>query len=500
MKGGALKQLTVQEIVKEIDAIHRDLAKLSVDQLLGVPSALKTGDIIQLHPLPVAKETEIFLRQALTHAETDDEKAKIEKILFGCMDLALVEETASLGDMLRFYMERGRMLVGPDKIPALEVIPWLQVQTDFDKREEMRKEMTIYLKGIVNPILLGMTELSIRTVKEKFGFENYAKFYEAKKNVSFAEQASLFEQYLDKTSASYMQRIAPWVEEKIGRPFKNLSRYHALHLLCISRFDRIFATSRLNDLVLQTFKPLGLDLSLRGDVIVDTSDNPAKNPDGICIGVEIPGEVYVLVKPVGGLIDVETLLHEMGHAFFLSHFDPDLPTEHRRLYRSPALDETFGFLFMDLIDNQSWLTGQAGVPAAEADTLIHLFRTKRLCLIRRYIGKFLAEKEFYENGDIKNSVPYCHYLNKATGFIYEPEGYLIDMEPDFYALDYLNAWAGANVLRGFLEKRYGDSWFQAPKAGKFLKEIAASGRRHSVETAITSFCGEPLRLPNYLGD
>ena len=49
--------------------------------------------------------------------------------------------------------------------------------------------MTIYLKGIINPILLGMTELSIRAVTEKLGFDNYTRYYEAKKGVSFADYA-----------------------------------------------------------------------------------------------------------------------------------------------------------------------------------------------------------------------------------------------------------------------------------------------------------------------
>jgi len=235
----------------------------------------------------------------------------------------------------------------------------------------------------------------------------------------------------------------------------------------------------------------------RPDVIAHISDSPAKNPNGMCVGVEIPGEVHLLMKPVGGLIDVETLLHETGHAFFLSHFDPALPIEDRRLYRSPALDEAFAFLFMDLIDNPAWLTGKAGMPSKEADALSGLLKTKRLCLIRRYIGKFLAEKELHETGDIKNSDPYCSNLRAATGFIYEPQGYLVDIEPDFYALDYLNGWAAAHVLRKFLELRFGDEWFGRAEAGAFLREIAASGRRDSVNQAIYSFCGESPRLPDF---
>ncbi len=204
----------MEKIVKEIDAIHRDFAKLSVDQLQGTPSALKTGDIIQLHPIPVAENTVAFLRRSLIQADTAEERARIERVLFGCMDLVLVQETASLADMLKFYMERGRMHVGSEKIPALEVVSWVQAQSDFDKREEIRKEMNIYLKGIINPILLGMTELSIKAVTEKFGFDNYAKYYEGKKGVSFAHYVPIFERYLKDTAEIYMQRMRPWVLRK----------------------------------------------------------------------------------------------------------------------------------------------------------------------------------------------------------------------------------------------------------------------------------------------
>lgn len=492
-----MNQLTVQKVVEEIDSVHRELARLSVDQLRGTPSALNTLDIIESHPVPLRPKTISFLRKALKVADTQETARRIDRTLFACMDLAVEEQTASLGDMLRFYVERGRMHVGTEKIPALEVVPWLQVQADFAKREVMQKENTIFLKGIMNPMLLGILELSIRTVTERFGFENYARFSEAKKQVSFDELAQKFLQYLDRTAEIYRGRIVPWVEEKIGRQFENLSRYHALYLLRIQRSDRFFPLSQLQEIIHNTFTGLGFDLSSRPDVISHISDAPAKNPNGMCVGVEIPGEVHVLMKPVGGLIDVETLLHETGHAFFLSHFDPALPIEDRRFYRSPALDEAFAFLFMDLIDNPAWLTGMVGMPPNEADALASLVQTKRLCLIRRYIGKFLAEKELHETGDIKNSGPYCRNLQVATGFIYEPEGYLVDMEPDFYALDYLRGWAAANVLRKFLELRFGDEWFRRAEAGAFLREMSASGRRDSVDRVIYSFCGEFPRLPDF---
>ena len=64
--------------------------------------------------------------------------------------------------------------------------------------------------------------------------------------------------------------------------------------------------------VVHTFKPLDRTVFRVNDIVLDISDDPEKYPDGICVGVEIPGQIFVLMKPVGGLIDVETLLHEMG--------------------------------------------------------------------------------------------------------------------------------------------------------------------------------------------
>lgn len=492
-----MSQLTTQKVAEEIDAVHRDLARLSVDQLLGTPSAFSIADILESHPVPLRPKTVSFLRKTLK-TDSNSEEAKItERLLFGCMDLTIEEQTASLGDMLRFYLERGRMIIGPEKVPALDVVPWLQVQSDFDKREVMQKEMSIFLKAIVNPMLLSILELAVRAVTERFGFDTYAKYCEAKKQVSFDDLAKAFEQYLVDTEETYYRRITPWVVEKIGKPFQDLSRYHALHLMRIRRFDRFFPVSSLQEKIGQTFQGLGFDLAARGDVITDISDRPTKNPNAMCIGVDIPGEVYVIMKPVGGLLDVETLLHETGHAFFLSHFDPALPITYRRLYRSSALDETFAFLFADLIENSVWLDKVGNMPQEEADSLVRLSRTKKLCLIRRYIGKFLAEKELHEKGNIKNSEAYCRHLHRATGFVYEPFGYLIDMEPDFYALDYVTAWAAANALRNFLEIRFGEDWFLRGDAGEFLKEIAASGRRESVDQVIRSFCGAPPSLPHF---
>ncbi len=492
-----MSDLSLGKIVEQLDAAHRDLARLAVNQAQGFPSALGVGDILESRPSLLKNRTIDYLKKLREEASNEDIRNRSSRALFGCIDLTIEQRTASLGDMLKFYMEHGRMNIDQEKIPALDIIPWLQKQDNFEKRELMRVDSTIFLKKIINPILLGITELTVRTVKERFGYDSYAHYCEDKKQVSFDYWHNKTVIFLDTTQDNYGSAMSAWVENSMGRPFKNINRYHALRLLRIDDFDDLFHPELILRAVSQTLEGLGLDLFENPNLFFEIENSPLKNNDALCVAVDIPHEIHIIMQPVGGLLDLETLLHEVGHAAFLSSVDPSLPIEYRRLYRSSSLDESFAFLFMGLAENPIWLTKIVRMNKDKAETLSKLANTKRLCLIRRYIGKFLAEKEYFEKQDLKDSSFYCHFLEKATGFEHEPEGYLIDMETDFYSLDYVMGWSGAHILQKSLEAKFGEDWFIKREAGTFLREIAFSGRKLSLDEALEKFCASELVLPSF---
>ncbi len=492
-----MSDLSLGKIVEQLDAAHRDLARLAVNQAQGFPSALSVADILELRPALFKPKTADFLKRMLEGASNADISNRAGRAMYACIDLAIEHRTASLGDMLTFYMEHGRMNIGDEKIPALEIIPWLQKQDDFEKRELMRIDGTIFFKKIINPILLGMTELTVRTVKEKFGYDSYSHYCAEKKQTSFDEWADLCIEFLDRTEKLYRSEMGVWVENTMGRPFVGINRYHALRLLRINGYDTFFGADEFQQPVKTTLSQLGFELFENPGVIFELGDSPLKNFDAQCVGIDIPGEIHVIMKPVGGLLDLETLLHETGHAVFLSSISPDLALEYRRFYRSSSLDETFAFLFMELAEDPSWLVRVANFNIRDAEALSRISRTKRLCLIRRYIGKFLAEKEYFEKGDLKDSSLYSRRLEEATGFEHEPEGYLVDMESDFYSLDYVMAWAGAAILKKTLQGLFGVEWYLESEAGEFLRQIASSGRKPSLNEVLQKFCSTELTLPQF---
>ncbi len=492
-----MSDLSLAKVVEQLDAAHRDLARLAVNQAQGFPSALGVGELVESRPMLLKQSTVDFLRRMSDNASNEDIRERSGRALFACMDLAIEQRTASLGDMLRFYMEHGRMNIDDEKIPALQVIPWLQKQDNFHKRDLMRSDCNIFFRKIINPILLGVTDLTVRTVKERFGYTNYARYCEDKKLISFDEWSLKARDFLQETAAIYNAQMGAWVEESLGAPFEKINRYHALRLLNIDLYDNFFDQTKFRGLVENTLAKMEFNLFQDPTVVFELDDSPLKGIDALCVGIDVPGEIHVIMKPVGGLLDLETLLHETGHAVFLSNVSPDIALEYRRFYRSSSLDEAFAFLFMELSENPVWLTQVAGMNQNEAEKLSARCRVKRLCLIRRYIGKFLAEKDYFEKQDLKNSDFYSRGMEEATGFEHEPEGYLIDMESDFYSLDYILAWSGAFSLQRTLTDLYGDEWFSRPAAGSFLREVASTGRRPSLSEVVEKFCSTKLTLPDF---
>lgn len=444
-----------------------------------------------MESMSLGPDTMRFIRESSNGDINDDERERIDRLFFGCLDLIIEGAVATLTDMRRFYMEKGRMLVGDEKIPANDVVNWLQLQMDFEKREEILSEHSIFHKGIINPLFLATLDVRLQTVQD-YQFDGLLDYAKSKKSVNFATRMAQFGDFLRDTEDAYYRRMTPWVEEEIGRPFHKLSRCHALHLLRVRKYDDRFGMVTTLDKLARTFAGIGFDPLKREDVIVDFS---AVNVSGMCVGLTIPGEAHVLMNPVGGLIDMETALHETGHAFFLSHFDPHLPMEYRRLYRTAGLDEAFAFLFTGLLESPEWLTEIGGLTDHEALSLSELYQTRKLCLVRRYIGKFQAETALHESVDFKNPEYYTDFMERATGFVYEPAAYLADMEPGFYSLDYLEGWAGANVLTSTLKRLFGPAWFKSTSAGDFLKEMARNGRKLSAAELIENRCAAPLRLP-----
>ena len=87
-----------------------------------------------------------------------------------------------------------------------------------------------------------------------------------------------------------------------------------------------------------------------GDVVIAPTVDAGGNDSR---GISIPDDIRVLVKPLGGAEDYESLFHEMGHA---EHYAHVLATDYEfRVLGEDGVTETFAFLFENLFMDPKFL-------------------------------------------------------------------------------------------------------------------------------------------------
>ena len=118
-----------------------------------------------------------------------------------------------------------------------------------------------------------------------------------------------------------------------------------------------------------------------------------------------------------------------------------------------------------------------------------------MLLFRRYAAKLAYELKFW--GDFENANDYAQTyednLRAAVGFRYRADGYLADMDGDFYSADYLRAWIRAAQLRAHLRRTIGEDWWRRPETGELLQALFAEGTRPTSEEIADRIGFRPAR-------
>ena len=209
---------------------------------------------------------------------------------------------------------------------------------------------------------------------------------------------------------------------------------------------------------------------------LDVADGPKKNPRGLVLGVVVPTDVRVSLKPVGGARDQRSALHEFGHAVH------DAYTEERRFELAKlgnrTTAEAFAALLESLTSEPAWLE-QAGLSADASRTWVQAVAVQELFLVRRAAGKVLFNVAAARPGaDVR--AMYRATMDRAYGLPGTPQDDArdtLDQEATLGAADYLRGWLLGAQLRAALVKKLGAVWWQDPGAGAFLKPLLAPGNR-----------------------
>src|SRR5262249_49786677 len=218
-------------------------------------------------------------------------------------------------------------------------------------------------------------------------------------------------------------------------------------------FKRTEVVSRVRS----TLGPLQLDPVALKTVTLDAGDSPKKNPRGLVLGVVVPTDIRISLKPSGGARDQRSALHEFGHAMH------DAFTEEHRFELAKLGNRTSAEAYAALLESLSvepaWLE-QAGLSPDASRTWIQAVALPELVLVRRAAGKVLFNVAAARPGADLRTV-YRTTMDRTYGLpgtAQDEARSTLDQESTLGAADYLRGWLLAAQMRVALVKKFGPSW------------------------------------------
>jgi len=495
--------LTVAKILKGVEQLDYEVSAESRLVRAGLKDKQETEPILKRHEWLTSLSVVKLVQAQLNRARDPDERERLERLHFTCAALYSYHKVARQSDALQTALVNHKATVGKEHVPYYNLGPRLQNEQNFEAREALGHAIDNTQRRF-NPNKLAILQRELQVLRRDLGYKSYIAYYQTQKQFDYEKFIATLTESGHRTALLYRDHIARWVGERVARPYRAadgrpaLHRWHVSFLLKMGDFDARFPKKEMLGLLLGSLRRLGSDLKKKKNIKLDLEERDKKNPRACVFPLRIPQEVHLLLKPVGGLQDYEVFLHEAGHALHFGFSDAKLPYEYRHLSRSHALSEIYAFLLQNLTLDALWLQEAAHVSRKVAEQIRYYRVLSDLFMYRRYIAKLCAEFAFFRQHEAKGQAAlkdgriYARMLTEHTGFIYQPGGYLFDMDEGFYSADYLRAWLGEAQLADYLQRNFSERWWANKKAGKFLSDLWRSACTQEAEAVLGELGCQPL--------
>jgi hypothetical protein len=379
-------------------------------------------------------------------------------------------------------------------------VPAQANEPDAARRERIERERLSLIADRLNPLYRELIERQ-HALAGELGYASYRALCEECKDVDLGRLHAQTEAFRTATRHSYPTTLEPQLRRTLGIGLAELRHSDLPRLFRAPGDDASFPAERLVPSLLETLGLLGFAIEAQPGVVLDVEHRPTKSPRAFCAPVRTPGEVYLVISPVGGFDDYSALFHEAGHTEHAANVDPALAPEFR-LMGDNSVSESYAFLVQHLVETPEWLERRLGV-AREAEQLAAYARAVRLVYLRRYVGKLAYELELHGGGPTAPealSARYAELLSDSVLVQWPRETFLADVDPGFYCSCYLRAWALETHLRAHLRERFGALWFESPEAGAVLGGLWRDGQRRRSDELLHELTGEPLDFRVLLAD
>lgn len=324
--------------------------------------------------------------------------------------------------------------------------------------------------------------------------DGYNATWELLSGVSLASLRAECEQFLRDTQGMWDDVLPKVLRQRLQIDVAEATRGDALAMFRAREWDAYFPGGSMEDAITGQVREMGIDPLAGGRVRLDTGEREGKRSRAFCAPVQVPDEVYLVLRPHGGQTDYNTFLHELGHALHFAHMDPSLAMEYRWLGDN-SITEGYAMLFDHLMGDAGWLKRYTQLGAVRVPEFVRSGGLEELHFLRRYCAKLIYEIALYGGEVSWDSLPdlYVERMTAATSFRYDAADAFVDVDPRFYAARYLRAWQLQALITETLVERYDVDWWRNPRAGPWITQaLFGEGQRELAGEQAQRVAGKSL--------
>lgn len=387
----------------------------------------------------------------------------------------LAKSVAPLTDRVSNMESAAKIIVDGKEIPYRDANGLIANEA----KQERRARLYTALDQVLDS--LNLVYVQIERINQQLArgldYSTYNAMAEEIKELSLDAFKQTAEYVLAATDSLYSGLLGEMLAHHLKLTRGRFHRYDIAPLFRSKQFDRYFPSSSMMDAVKKTYDGLGIEIDKQRNLKIDSTNLPAKNPRAVCYSIDVPNDVRLSIKPIGGVDDYAALFHEMGHG---QHYANTRENAFEFKYLGEGtVTESFAFLSEYLLTNQAWLRLQTSMPTNVLKDFVRFQAFYRLYYVRRYCAKFLYELELH-SGAKSPQTKYADLQSEAIGFTRIPSDekrYLADIDAHYYSASYLRAWFLEAQLNATLTKEFGANWFEHPRAGERLRSLWGNGDR-----------------------
>ncbi len=467
----------IEPIRAELEKFTQEIEKEHYDNLSGQKEDLNTSAIYGKYNGIFTDETLVEEVKNRRVYQRGPDRMRMNYLYSLILSSYLARTTTELADRISTLETNMEVEVDGKKIPFRYSAVTLANEPDHNKREVIDRARDPVFDA-VNPLRLEVMNKDHELAKA-LGYGNYVEMCRDAGGIDLYNLKKQMQNVLSRTERLYARYFKLACSNILQLNPADVRKHDIGFLFRAKGFDSLFSQEGMMKAMNATLDGIGLSLGENPNIRLDTEVREKKSPRAFCSPVHVPDQIMLCILPKGGLDDYRALFHEMGHSQHFSNVRPDMPFEFKYLGDN-SVTEGFAFLFEHLVADKAWLTEAMGMGENDAVDVAQFLNFQTLYMVRRYAAKLIYELELHSGAKDPDKL-YAKTLEDALKFKHPEIHYLYDVDPGFYAANYLRAWMFEVQLRTVLADQFGSTWWKEKGCGRYLKELWSTGQKYTAD-------------------